>query len=40
MELLELADKLFTGELPIEAHHPAEEKQTGLRGGPHVGADA
>ena len=22
MELLELADKLFTGELPIEAHHP------------------
>ena len=22
MELLDLADKLFTGELPIEAHHP------------------
>ena len=22
MDLLELADKLFTGELPIEAHHP------------------
>ena len=22
MELLEIADRLFTGELPITAHHP------------------
>src|SRR3989337_2601975 len=30
MDLLELAEKLFTGELPIEEHHPLE-----TNAGPH-----